>query len=145
LLVGLSFASVACEREAPAAASSKASTAAASAIAPAPPAGREAAAQSEKSETARIDGRWLLRAANHDYTVELIAADQGLRGYVKGPDSKPMPIKIGVFSDDAFLFETTGGDAGWLWSGQLSSEGLRGQRENVQTGAVEGFTARRLD
>jgi hypothetical protein len=94
---------------------------------------------------AGIGGRWLLHAANQDYTVELIAADHGLRGYVSGPIGSPMPIKIGVFSDDSFLFETTGDEAGWLWSGQLSAEGLAGQRENVQTGVVETFTARRLD
>jgi hypothetical protein len=92
---------------------------------------------------AEIGGRWQLQAGNRTFAVDLAVEDDQLRGTVAGSGDAPSPIKVGVFSGDAFLFETSVQGDGWLWSGQLSREGLQGQRENLQTGAIEAFTARR--
>jgi hypothetical protein len=141
LLLALLLANSGCQHEAPVAASSRPEGSAVQvAGAEASPAAKAPPTRTRKTKDAEaIDGRWLLRSAHREFTVDLMASDQGLRGHVYGPSGAKMPIKIGVYSGDAFLFETTGGDAGWLWSGHLSSERLTGQRENVQTGAVESF------
>lgn len=97
-----------------------------------------------KGSPADIGGVWQARSGDRRFTIELIVEDQGLRGFVRGTDGSVTTIKIGVYSGDAFLFETSGASAGWLWSGEFSPEGLHGLRENVQTGVVEPFTAERL-
>ena len=90
-----------------------------------------------------VGGTWLARAGDTSFTIRLVPDHQGLRGFVSAADGSETPIKIGIFSDDSFLFETTADGTGWLWSGELSSESLKGYRENVQTGLVEAFTAQR--
>jgi hypothetical protein len=92
-----------------------------------------------------ISGKWLARSEVHHFTIELTAEGQALRGCVRTADGSVMAIKIGVFTGDAFLFETSSTGAGWLWSGEFSNDGLHGFRENVQTGAVEPFTAERSE
>jgi hypothetical protein len=110
---------------------------------PAPQPPPQDAKPAAPGSAAAIGGKWVARSADHRFTIELLLEDQGLRGSVRAADGSVTPINIGVFSGDAFLFETGGDRAGWLWSGELSSEGLKGHRENVQTGAVEEFTAQR--
>jgi hypothetical protein len=108
---------------------------------PPPPSAKPA----EPGSKAAIGGKWVAHSQERKFTIELNLEDQGLRGSVRAADGSEMPINIGVFSGDAFLFETSGDRAGWLWSGQLGPGGLKGHRENVQTGAVEEFTAQRLE
>lgn len=92
-----------------------------------------------------IEGRWLVLSGRQQYTLNLETSEHGLRGHIQEGKGVAAPVKIGVFSSDAFLFETSGSDGGWLWSGNIASAGLAGQRENLRTGAVESFSARRLD
>lgn len=110
---------------------------------PAPQPPRQSAKPAPPGSPAAIGGKWVARSQDRSFTIELILEDQGLRGSVRATDGSVTPINIGVVSGDAFLFETSGDHAGWLWSGELSSGGLKGHRENVQTGAVEEFTAQR--
>lgn len=144
--MALCLGSAACEPETPASASSGRKPAAPPVQAKTPPVQAALPVNTPRApKTVRIGGRWLLHSGQRDYTLDLVATEQGLRGYVQGPTGAPMPIKIGVHSDDAFLFETAGGDAGWLWSGHILPDGLKGTRENVQTGEVVSFTAQRLE
>ncbi len=133
-----------------------------------------------------LDGSWTVQLANHRLLLKLTTEDQGVRGFVQDADGSVAAVRIGVFSGDAFLFETSAGlietsgppaagstgplqpsrgrapnaaspgaaiagvgtaasgKSGWLWSGEVSSDGLHGHREDVQTGVVEEFTAQRL-
>jgi hypothetical protein len=111
--------------------------------APAPSPQAEPLISRSSQRSPDIAGRWQFHTVDRTFTVDLIVEEQGLRGSVAASGDSPSPIKIGVFDGDAFLFETSVQGERWLWSGQLSHEGLRGQRENLQTGTIEGFTARR--
>jgi hypothetical protein len=92
---------------------------------------------------ASVDGTWLVRFGNRSLTLKLITEGQGIRGFVRENDGAVTPVNIGVFSGDAFLFEASVDKSGWLWSGELSPDGLTGHRENLQSGVVEQFTAQR--
>lgn len=101
----------------------------------------------DNDRPAPLAGTWNVATGNRNCTLELRVEDAGVTGHALGcsADEIRLPIAIGIVSGSSFLFQTGHAGEGSIWSGRYDSETqtLQGRRENVVTGKLESFVARR--